>query len=128
MADNVGNFELDININTKGATKNTKALEKELKNVDKELNSIQKETQAIDKEFDDLGLLCGDAVMVGGGGMNALMRASVAALLNASNTDVSYPYTEAEIIGMVQAAFAAEDYEPTKDVLDWANNLGCPLD
>lgn len=76
----------------------------------------------------DVGsLTLGDAVAVGGGGLNALLRHTVAALLNASNPDVDYPYSTDEILAMFQEAYDSGDYEATKDLFDVANNLGCPL-
>jgi hypothetical protein len=68
-----------------------------------------------------------DAAGTGGGGANALLRHSTAALLNASSPNVAYAYTEGEIIAWVQAAFASGDFEPLKNKLDTANNAGCPL-
>ena len=79
-----------------------------------------------DREVDD-ELTLGEAVQLGGGDLNALIRHSVAALLNAASDDVDYPFTEAEVIGDFQAAFDGGEYEETKDVFDDANNLGCPL-
>jgi hypothetical protein len=68
----------------------------------------------------------GEAVQLGGGGENALIRHAVAALLNSTALD-DYPYTTAEVIAMVQAAYASGDFEETKDALEAANELGCPL-
>ena len=68
----------------------------------------------------------GDTVKAKGGGLNALLRHSTAALLNASSS-VDYPYTVAEVIAMTQAAINGGDIEGTKDTFDEANNLGCPL-
>ena len=72
-------------------------------------------------------LALGEAVKAKGGGMNALMRHSVAALLNASSGDVGYPYSVDEVIAKVQAAFASGEYEAQKDEFADANELGCPL-
>jgi len=63
------------------------------------------------------------AISLGGGGVNALARHAVAAVLSANSSGVDYPYTIAEIIALVQAGG-----EANKDLLDAANNLGCPLD
>jgi hypothetical protein len=44
---------------------------------------------------------------------------------------VDYPYTTAEVLAMVKAAIDSGDaaeIEATKDALDEANNLGCPLE
>ena len=69
----------------------------------------------------------GDALDLGGGGENALIRHAVAALLNAANSGVSYAYSEAEVIAMVQSAYASGIYEATKDLFVVQNELGCPL-
>ena len=70
-----------------------------------------------------------EAISLGGGGTEKLARHGVAALLNARST-VLYPYTEAEVIAMVEAGMADDDTpgEPEATVLAAANNLGCPLD
>ena len=69
-----------------------------------------------------------DALNAGGGGVNALMRHAVAALLNASNPDVDSDFTVAEVIALVQAALApGGDIEGTKNLLAAANEQGCPL-
>ena len=69
-----------------------------------------------------------DALNAGGGGINALMRHAVAALLNAASPDVDSEFTVAEVIAMVQAALApGGDIEGTKNILAAANELGCPL-
>ncbi len=67
-----------------------------------------------------------EAADANGGQENALARHAVAALLNASSS-VDYYYTEADIINMVQAAFASGDYNGTKDLFEYQNELGCPL-
>ncbi|MBL0283945.1 MAG: hypothetical protein IPQ01_08660 [Zoogloea sp.] len=46
------------------------------------------------------------ALSANGGGVEALLRHSSAALLNAANPYVDYAYTKAQIISMVQTAFA----------------------
>lgn len=66
-------------------------------------------------------------VSLNGGGLNALTRHSVAALLNATTGGVDYPYTADQVIAAFQAAYDSGNYEPTKDAFDRANNLGCPL-
>ena len=70
----------------------------------------------------DLTLL--DALRQGGGGWAALGRHSVAALLSAKSLD--YPYSKWDVLTMVSAADLF-GVETTKDLLDEANNLGCPL-
>ncbi|HOC42314.1 MAG TPA: hypothetical protein PKJ99_04765 [Thermoanaerobaculales bacterium] len=67
------------------------------------------------------------ALQMGGGGERALYRHATAALLNAANPAVNYPYTEAEIKLMVQAAYATGDFETPKDLFETANEAGCPL-
>lgn len=62
-----------------------------------------------------------------GGHMNALLRHSVAALLDASSPDVAYGMSAADVIALVQAAFASEDYESAKDTLADLNERYCPL-
>jgi hypothetical protein len=68
-----------------------------------------------------------DALNATGGGVNALARHAVAALLNASNPDVSFDLTPEEVIALVQEAFATGDFERIKDILAAFNEQGCPL-
>ncbi|MEZ5450208.1 MAG: hypothetical protein R3E89_14995 [Thiolinea sp.] len=77
----------------------------------------------------DPNLTLVQALALKGGGINALLRHATAALLNAAS-DVEYPYTQAEIIGWVQAAVesgSAQEIETLKNTLAAANELGCPL-
>jgi len=67
------------------------------------------------------------AASTGGGGAKALGRHAVAALLNAASPDVGYAYTASEVIGMVQQAYASGDFESAKNLLEAANEAGCPL-
>ncbi len=46
-----------------------------------------------------------------GGGVNALARHAVAALLNASNPDVDSDFTVAQVIALVQEAIESGDFE-----------------
>lgn len=62
-----------------------------------------------------------------GGGENALARHAVAALLNASSSGVDYEYTSAEVIALVQDAYASGDFESAKNLLEAQNEMGCPL-
>lgn len=60
----------------------------------------------------------------------ALVRAAVAALLDAAHPGVDYPRTPASVIADVDAALASQDadtIEALKNALDADNNLGCPL-
>ena len=69
----------------------------------------------------DITLL--EALKLKGGGFNALARHAVAALLNASHPDVDYDLTDAEVIALLQGGT-----EANKDILEYNNELGCPLD
>lgn len=64
------------------------------------------------------------------GAVTILLRAAVAALLNAAHPDVAYPRTVADIIADVNAAIASGDRDTILELaeeLDEDNNLGCPL-
>ena len=67
------------------------------------------------------------ALMKGGGQQHALHRHAVAALLNASTSDVSYFFGVEEIIDLVQEAHTTGEFEQTKDLLAAQNEQGCPL-
>lgn len=65
-----------------------------------------------------------------GGGMNALGRHAVAALLNAASADVAYDLSVAQVISSFNSAYGsgnARTIERQKDLFDMLNNLGCPL-
>lgn len=64
------------------------------------------------------------------GAAQLLLRAAVAALLNAAHPDVDYSMTTAEIIAAVNAALASKDRATMlalQQQLDAANNQGCTL-
>src|SRR5918997_1453974 len=64
------------------------------------------------------------------GAARILLRASVAALLNASHSDVSFPRSPADVIAAVNTALASGDRATMLTLageLDADNNLGCPL-
>ena len=64
------------------------------------------------------------------GAQRNLLRAAVAALLNAANADVDYPMTTAEIIAAVNTAIASNNRATMLALasdLDAKNNLGCPI-
>jgi hypothetical protein len=71
------------------------------------------------------GLTLLQVLKLGGGGLNALGRHTVAALLNSAAgfgvdlTDLQTEFNE---------AIASGEYEQLKDTLDFLNNRGCPLD
>jgi hypothetical protein len=64
---------------------------------------------------------------LGGGGLNALGRQTVAALLSAASGDVDYDMTVAQVISAFNSVFPGGDYETLKNRLDFLNNQGCPL-
>jgi len=64
------------------------------------------------------------------GGVQILLRAAVAAVLNASHPGVSYLFSEALVISEVNAALASGDRDTMlvlANTLDAGNNQGCPL-
>jgi hypothetical protein len=64
------------------------------------------------------------------GGARILLRAAVAALLDAAHPGVDYPWTPAEVVAEVNAALATGDRSAMLALageLDAQNNLGCPL-
>jgi hypothetical protein len=69
-----------------------------------------------------------EALQTGGGGVDALLRHAVAAVLNAASPDVDYPFTVDAVVDMVNDALVSGDFEGTKDVLEGANEASCPLD
>lgn len=68
-----------------------------------------------------------DALNLGGGGKNALARHAVAALLNSAAADVDYGMSTADVIAVVQAAFAGGAFESAKNVFEGLNELECGL-
>jgi len=72
----------------------------------------------------DLTLI--EALNLGDGGLNALLRQAVAALLNASSPEVDYPLDAATVIALTNAAVLSGQYEATKNLLDQYNNFGAP--
>jgi hypothetical protein len=68
-----------------------------------------------------------NALDMNGGGINALMRHSAAALLNAANPNIAYKYSVAEVIAMTKAAIGSGQYETTKNLLVVQNELGADL-
>jgi hypothetical protein len=70
----------------------------------------------------------GEAVELGGGGIFALARHAVAALLNASSPEVSYDLSVADVIGFVNGAIASGSYNAAKDLLEAFNEQGCTVD
>ncbi len=68
-----------------------------------------------------------EALNKGGGGASALGRHAVAALLNTAAGGVSFFYTEADVIAIVQDAYLTGDFETAKNALAAQNEEGCPL-
>ncbi|MEN8205343.1 MAG: hypothetical protein ABFS24_04940 [Pseudomonadota bacterium] len=64
-----------------------------------------------------------------GGGIYALGRHTVAALLNAANPDVDYGMTAADVIDDFNAVFPGTkaEYTAQKNIFAEANELGCPI-
>lgn len=69
----------------------------------------------------------GQVVQLGGGGLNALGRHTVAALLNAASGDVDYGMSPDEVVATFNAAYASGDYEAQKNVFAAANERGCTV-
>lgn len=69
-----------------------------------------------------------DAVVLRGGGVNALARHAAAAALNAHpDTDVDYFYTLSEVQTNVGDALSSGEFESVKDELEHRNEEVCPL-
>jgi hypothetical protein len=79
----------------------------------------------VSPSFGDKTLL--QVLKQGGGGEKALGRHAVAALLNTANGGVSYAFTTAGVIDLVQQAYATNDFNGIKDQLEAENEQGCPL-
>jgi hypothetical protein len=65
------------------------------------------------------------------GGARILLRAGVAALLNAAHPSIAYPINEAGVISQVNTALASLDRTTMLTLaseLDTFNNLDCPID
>ena len=76
----------------------------------------------------DPDITLNQAVWLGGGGVDALGRHAVAALLNAASAGVDYGMSVEQVIAAVQQALApGGDVEGTKDLLESFNEQGCPL-
>jgi len=63
----------------------------------------------------------------GGGGLNALGRHTVAALLNTASAGVDYDMTTQGVIDAFNAVYPGGDYEGQKNIFAGYNELGCPL-
>ena len=74
-----------------------------------------------------IGMTLLEAVSSKGGGEKALLRHTVAAILNASHPAIDYPMTVAQIISAVQSAYATGNFEIAKDLLEGYNQLEIEL-
>ena len=72
------------------------------------------------------GMTLLQVVSQGGGGLKALGRHTVAALLNASGT-VDYAYDVQGVIDAFNGVYPGGDYEGLKGDFEYENELGCPL-
>jgi hypothetical protein len=63
-----------------------------------------------------------------GGGLNALGRHAVAALLNGASAGVTYDMSSAQVITAFNAAVDGGDIEGTKNIFAAFNEQGCKLD
>ena len=83
--------------------------------------------------LDNVTLLAALSLRGGKGELGAaqiLLRAAVAALLNAAHGDITYGQTPAQVIAEVNAALAGGSRSTMLSLaseLDMYNNLGCPL-
>lgn len=75
------------------------------------------------------GLTLGEVVELKGGGLNALGRHTVAALLNTASDGVSYGMSTSDVINAFNDVFPSSkpEYNSLKNELDTLNNEGCPL-
>ncbi len=83
-------------------------------------------SSVFDNAFPGMTLL--EVLEQGGGGLNALGRHTVAALLNAANDDVAYELSVASVISAFNAAFPGGDYEALKNEFASLNERLCPID
>lgn len=73
------------------------------------------------------GMTLGKALAQGGGGVKALGRHTVAALLNAASPDVDFPLTTAQVISKFNAANSSGAFEATKNEFAALNERNCYL-
>lgn len=67
-------------------------------------------------------------VQINGGGLNALGRHTVAALLNAASLEVDYGMTPAELIAALNAAVVSGNYEAQRNIFEAYSERGCTVD
>ncbi len=68
-----------------------------------------------------------EVVVQGGGGLIALGRHTVAALLNAASDGVSYDLSVQQVIDGFNAVYPGGNYNAQKDIFENFNEQGCPL-
>ncbi len=75
------------------------------------------------------GMTLLDVLEQGGGGLNALGRHVVAALLNSASSGVNYDLTTAQVIQLFNNLYPASgsEYNKLKDYFQKFNEQGCPL-
>ena len=80
-----------------------------------------------DDAFPDMTLL--EVLKQGGGGLKALGRHSVAALLNAESDGVEYDLTTGQVINGFNDVYEGtkQEYNTLKGEFEYFNELGCPL-
>lgn len=85
--------------------------------------------QAFAAVFEDAfpSLSLGQVVRMKGGDLNALGRHTVAALLNAANSEVDYGMAPQDVVDAFNAVYPGGDYESLKNKFANMNERGCPL-
>jgi len=78
------------------------------------------------KQYQILDPTLGQAVNANGGGLDALIRHSVAALLN-SQSAINYPLTSEQVVLSFYESYSSENYEDTKNMFVELNENGCPF-
>lgn len=86
-------------------------------------------TDLFSAHFDDAfpGMTLLSVLKQGGGGLKALGRHTVAALLNAASSGVNYDQTATDVVNDFNAVFPGGDYQTQKDIFANLNEQGCPL-
>jgi hypothetical protein len=85
----------------------------------------------LDAAFDvatDTGLSLLAGLDARGGGLNALVRQAVAALLNAAHPGVGYDLSREEVKAMFRDALEDENYRHLQNIFEDLNKRGCPID
>ena len=92
-------------------------------------SSVRDLFTALPSSYDSVSLY--DALGLNGGGVAALLRHAVSAVLNAIHPEVAYPLSAGEVIALVNAALTGGDpaaIEALKNLLAGYNELGSDLD